>query len=413
MNILVVSPYLPHPASGHGTGIILHGLLRHLAPRHQVTLLSFCDDRERRLASDLRLPVEVIIVPRGRAGRPGAGAFLRLASVRSLQFLWSLLTWKPYYVAKYRNRKMARMVSRLTDERAFDIVQFEMSHMGRYLRNVKKGRTVLHEHDVSFRPAYRRYRRSGAGPKKFAWFVEWCRWFRYERAIVPRFDHTLCVTEQDVRLLERFTGSTSVSYLPRGVDVPDRVPDAGAREPGSLLFVGTFSHQPNVDAAMWTVKEIFPLVLRTYPGATLSIIGLDPPEPLRAAAASFSGVKILGFVDDVNPYLRKCAVFIAPLRYGGGVKVKILHALAQGIPVVTTKVGAEGIEGLSDGGVLIGDSSERLADHICTLFRDPRRASELARKGWDIVRNSYTWEAVTKRLEDIYGRILSPEREGA
>jgi polysaccharide biosynthesis protein PslH len=411
MKVLIVSPYLPHPLSGHGTGTFMYGLLRHISRRHEITLVSFCDQRELALSADLKeLPIRLHAVPRGKGAQQNFWWNMYLAATRLLQFVRSIVLWQPYYVSKFYHPRMARLIDRLTREESFDIVQFEMVQMALYIRYCRRGKRILHAHDVAFRPAYRRYASSSSLIGTLLLFVEWCRWVSFERRMGRRFDRIICVTEQDKMLLKWLTGVDRISYLPRGVDVAGQFPPYASRDPHTVIFVGTFSHRPNREAASWLVREIFPGVRKSIPEAVLSIVGSNPPSDLRDSAARDPHIKILGFVDDVEEYLRKASVFVAPLRSGGGVKVKILHAMAQGIPVVTTKVGVEGIEGITPECALIGDSAERLAENICSVIRDRERAAFVGRKGWEAMRDRYSWENVISRLEEIY---RSPAGKGS
>ncbi len=318
----------------------MYGLLTKIAPRHEVTLVSFCDKRELALADDLRaLPIRFHAVPRGKGGQPNVWWNLYLIATRALQYLRSVLLWQPYYVAKFYHPRMARLLGRITAESSYDIVQLEMVQMAQYIGSAASGKQILQAHDVAFRPAYRRFRSAGSILAKSVSFVEWCRWAMFERRMTGKFDGVICVTEQDKMLLERLTSSPKISYLPRGVDVAEEFPPYAGRDRESLLFVGTFSHRPNREAALWLAGEIFPSVLRKFPRSILSIVGSNPPRELQELAARIPQIRILGFVDDVRAHLRTSAVFVAPLRSGGGVKVKILHAMGQGIPVVTTRVG--------------------------------------------------------------------------
>jgi glycosyltransferase involved in cell wall biosynthesis len=407
MRILVISPYLPHPQSGHGTGVFMHGLLQRLTARHDVTLVSFCDQKELMLAEDLKtLPMKLHTIPRNKGSHGNLILNFHLAIVRTLQFLRSIVLWQPYYVSKWRHSRLARLISHLTDTNDYDIVQFEFAIMGQHIEFVRGGKTVLHEHDVTYRPAYRRYRASKNLLQRFVLFLEWCRWNLYEPKIVQKFHHVLTVTAQDKMLLEWLTGMKHISYLPRAVDVPNAVPIYPSREPMSLLFVGTFAHAPNVDAILWSCEKIFPLVLQKFPDTIFYIIGANPPSALSKFSIEHTGIKLLGFVDDIEAYFRRCRVFLAPLRFGGGVKVKILHAMAQAIPVVTTRIGIEGIEGIHPGTVLIGDSAQKIADQICMLLENSSHAEEVGRKGWDLVKQFYSWESVITKLETIYKQVV-------
>jgi len=412
VNILIVTPYLPHPAAGHGTGVFMHSLLAQIAPRHRITLLSFCDREEERGGDALRaLGIDLHIVRRARGSQPGAAANARLALRRGIQFLGSILSWKPYYVAKWRDARMARAVRDLTERLPFDIVQCEFAFMGQYASFAARGATVLHEHDVTYRPAYRRFRRARTPAARFLHYLEWCRWARYERRLVPRFDHVFTVTEQDRMLLRRLCHSERISYLPRGADTAGAPADYADRQPHSMLFIGTFHHQPNVDAALLLAEEILPLVAREYPDAVVDIIGADPPGELTARAAAEPRLKVRGYVDDVTPYLRRAAVFVAPLRFGGGVKLKIIHAMAEGIPVVTTRVGIEGIEGIGPGAAAVASTPAALAGLVCRLFADPALASHTGARGREAVARHYAWAAVAATLERQYAQIIARHKE--
>ena len=299
---------------------------------------------------------------------------------------------------------MAKLVRRLTRDRSFDIVQFEMSQMAQYVKFVGNGKTILHEHDVSFRPAYRQYKAATSAVKRLVAYIEWCRWSRYERTMARRFDHILCVTRQDTSLMQWMSAKNDVSYFPRGVDTPDDIPPYASREPNSMLFVGTFSHYPNADAALWLAREIFPLVARKVPESVLYVVGSHPPAELLSLASNMPRVKVLGFVDDVASYMFRCRVFVAPLRLGGGVKVKVLHAMAHGIPVVSTRIGMEGIEGTRSA-ALVGDTPQRLADSIVALLTDPRQSERLATTALGSLRKWYSWESVVARLQTIYDEV--------
>jgi len=306
------------------------------------------------------------------------------------------------FVSKYHDSRIADRVAKLTSQNAFDIVQFEMTAMAQYLPAVRSGKNVLHEHDVAFRPAYRSFRRAGSAVKKlFAW-IEWCRWSRFELNAIPKFDRILCVTEQDTMLLRRLTGSDRVSYFSRGVGVGQSFPAFESRKNATLLFVGTYDHTPNVDAAMWLVSEIFPRVLKQRPDAELHLIGKNPPETLSRMAQRSGQIKVPGFVDDIGAELSSASCFVAPLRFGGGVKIKLLHAIAAGIPVVTTRFGAEGIEGIDGQNVFIGDSAESLAAHVITALDNRPLAEARAKSAWEGVKRYYSWEGTVRRLEEIY-----------
>jgi glycosyltransferase involved in cell wall biosynthesis len=385
----------------------MYDMLRHISGKHTVSLICFADAREMKLAPDLHLlPITVQLIPRMKQTNRGIGEVLVLFLIRFLQLLRSVFLWQPYYVSKFRHRGMAHAISDATTKQHFDIIQIEYAQMGQYVEHVKQGKTVVHLIDVTFRPAYRYYKEAGSPFSKAALYIEWCRWTHYEPRMVRRFDAVTTLTAQDQMLLQRLAGLPRVDVLPPGVDIPGKVPAASGRDPCSLVFVGNLAQTPNDDAAVWLCSEIFPLVLESFPQTTLLIIGRNPSPALRGFAEKYARIKILDFVESLSAYLFQCSVFIAPLRLGGGIKIKILDALAHGIPVVTTPVGVEGISGLDSSNIRVARKASGLATRTIELLNDPVKAESLGRRGQEAVSKHYSWAPIIQRTVDFYQHIL-------
>ncbi len=407
MKILIVTPYLPHPKCGHGGGTYLYHFLNHLSKKHQITLASFADDREIELVNDLgQLPIELHTIYRIKGRGKSIFSTFILLLIRTFRLIQSVILWQPYYISKFKNHDMASLIKMLTQNNLFDIIQFEYSQMGSYSKFVKQGKIILREHDVVYRPAYRAYKKSRYLIQKIVLLIEWCRWAKYEPKMVKRFDFVLTSSEQDKSLLEWLTGLDNIDFVPFGIDVAECIPNYHSRKSNNLLFVGNFSHRPNADAAIWLVENIFPKVQKRIPTTILYIAGANPPERLKSLCANKFNVKLLGFVDDIIPFFRGCGIFVAPLRFGGGVKIKILQAMAQGIPIVTTKIGIEGIAAIYPEGVLVSNSSKEIVDQICKLVNEPELAEKIGNNGWEAMKKSYSWESIIKKFETIYTDLI-------
>jgi polysaccharide biosynthesis protein PslH len=408
MKILIVTPYLPHPKCGHGGGVYLFKLIEKLIPLHQLTIVSFCDHIEKVLFEDLKsLPVKFYLISRDKGAQANILRFLQLFSLRLFKFFVSLLLWEPYYVSKYKDRRMSSLISKITSEDNFDIILFEYTQMAQYVKNVTYGKTILHEIDVSYRPVYRRFKKAKTIFRKIVLYIEWCRWAKYEPGMVSRFDAVLTVTEQDRLLLQWLTKMDNIYYFPHAIEIPKNIPLYSSREPFSILFVGSYLHQPNVDAALWICKEIFPQIKNKYKDSYLYIVGPNPTDELLRLADKSLGINIVGFVDKVEPFFQKCSVFVAPLRFGGGVKNKILYAMANGIPVITTKIGIEGIETFDSTSVLYADSTKRFVEQICLIFDNIDIASSLSQKAYQNISEIYSWEKVLNQLNKIFNKVIS------
>ena len=407
MKILFLTPYLPHPRAGHGAGEYLYHLIQHLSKRHQVTLCSFCDEREVVLAPELKtLDISYHVIPRSKGRQKNLLANIALAIVRIYQLARSVVFWQPYYVSKFHDARMVQLVKQITSREEFDIVQAEFTFMAQYRVYMRSGKKVLQEIDVSIRPAYRKLKNARSIIAKAIAWVELCRWMRYELRAVSSFDHVLTVTEQDRLLLKKLTKKNHISYFAHAFDIPSTSADYKSREQHSLIFVGSYSHYPNRDAAAWLCEEIFPLVQRRHPEAILYLVGPSFPGELAVKAKENSGIHILGFVKNLDKYLQRCAVFVAPLRHGGGIKNKVLYAMAYGLPVVTTSIGIEGIDGLQPDTVLLGTTPQKLAEQIGKLFDDTHLAEDVGKRGVDLVRTHYDWDRSIRDVESIYQNIL-------
>ena len=406
MRILVLTAYLPHPLSGHGGGEYVYGLVKHLSKSHDVSVVSFADEQEVELSKDLKdLPIRCHVVPRHKGKQKSLLGNSYLLARRMLQLAASILLWQPYYISKYRNRNLAHFIAQETASTTYDIVQIEFAQMGQYARFVRSGKKIIREHDVMFRPAYRRYRKARF-IVKFLYFIEWCRWAMYERTMTRHFHCVLTFTEQDKNLLERLTGAHNIEYNPRGIEVPEIVAGYSRREQNSILFVGTFNHTPNVDAAFWLCSEIFPELQKLRPNSILYIIGKNAPPHILATAANNPGIKLLGFIPSIEEYFNRVSVFAAPIRFGGGIKTKVLHAQSYGLPVVTTPIGAEGIERECVEAMIVKRESKEIVRGIMTLFNDPEFARRLSESGRQAVARHYSWDFVVKDLEKVYDVML-------
>jgi glycosyltransferase involved in cell wall biosynthesis len=238
---------------------------------------------------------------------------------------------------------------------------------------------------------------------------------RYEGLIVRNFDQTLAVTEVDRRALSaaatsslNATASTmpAISVIPIAVDTGRLQPVR--RQPGStnILTLGTLHYPPNADGIRWFLNEVFPLIQGKVPGATLTIIGKNPPEDfLDRASHEPHSIYVTGYVPDLTPYLEKAALMAVPVRAGGGMRVRILEAFARAMPVVTTTIGLEGINAQADEEVLVADSPSDFASTVVCLLRDENLQAKLATKGHRLAENNYDWKVVLKAMDTIYNEI--------
>ncbi len=263
-------------------------------------------------------------------------------------------------------------------------------------RDVPAARRVLDLHNVES-ALVRSYARVGRGPAGLLAHAEAAALRAMERSVVPSFDTVVVVSERERHRLPAGVGDVLV--CPNGRDPDPSGPLPPATTP-TAAFVATLGWAPNVDAAVWFAQEVWPEVHRRSPEARLLLVGRDPAPSVRALATS--SVEVSGTVSDVRPYLAKARVAVAPLRSGGGTRLKILEALDAGRPVVATSVAVDGLEDLIGEGVVVADDPGTMIEELRALLDDPDGAAALGRAGHDAVAARHTWDvALAPLLESV------------
>jgi glycosyltransferase involved in cell wall biosynthesis len=286
--------------------------------------------------------------------------------------------------------------------------------MGQYYADYRRLACVLFEHDVYFQSIGRGLAGQGGPARKIKSSFEYLRALRFELRMLPKFDRIqICSPENRDYLL---------SFLPelRGKMDDNRAGiatsrydfHAGGREPDTMLFLGSFRHPPNIEALEWFVGKVLPLVLQKSPKAKLVIVGADPP-PRHSLPDLPDNIELRGFVEDVREPLGRYAVFVCPILSGSGMRVKLLEAFSAGIPVVSTRIGAEGLTS-EDGAICaLSDDPEQFAARILALFENPAGAAEMAGRARQHVVNTRDMGVLTRQLMESYRTVLVAKRAQA
>ena len=273
-----------------------------------------------------------------------------------------------------------------------------------WLKQHTGARILYYTHDLHYLREQRRYQLEGS-----VWALQESERLKpIELGIFRDVDRVLTPSRDEAEVILREVPDANVAVIPAylyGDDTIAGVPDDLA-DRCDMIFVGGFDHTPNVDAALWLARDIMPLVWKELPETTLWIIGNVPPCSVRALGSEL--IHVTGFVPDLDPYLKRARVSLNPLRYGAGVKGKIVTSLQAGIPVITTSCGNEGIQ-LRDGqDALIGESAAELADAAVRLLRDPALCERLIRSGTEVVRTRFSRELARRRMRELLGHTLCP-----
>jgi glycosyltransferase involved in cell wall biosynthesis len=228
-------------------------------------------------------------------------------------------------------------------------------------------------------------------------------WKRFARRVIAQLDALVVLTERDAAAIAPVAGTTRVVTIPLGSIIPPQPLDPRGRG-RSIVYIGSYIHAPNVDAAHRLARDVFPLVRAQVPDAELTLVGSRPTPAILGLAGS--GISVVGDAPDVVPYLDAAAVVVTPIRQGGGMRVKVLEALAAGKALVATRLAAEGLDVVSGEQLLLAESDSELAEAIVLLLRDDERREALARRARAWAEAHLEWDATVREHEELYASLL-------
>lgn len=403
----MVTPMLPQRHPTNAPPLVTYTELARLAPSHEITLVTIAgaDPGDQNAVDDLRalgIDVEVLWRPEPNHMDHWAGR-LRLARD------W-LCSRRPLYPLWFFEPKMQDILDRLLGEKRFDLIQVEDSAVALYCFRTKVP-IILMEHEVRCpRPIQWHRQRDESRAHWIFREVNWRRWRRYYSNVWRRFDLIQVFTPRDATAIHSITPALAdrVRVNPFGIETPTSA-DPCDEEHNTIVFVGGFAHLPNVDAALWLGREIMPLLRAYCPCVHLIVVGSYPPHSILSLASS--DIIVTGRVPEVEPYLQRAAVVLAPVRSGGGMRMKVLQGMALGKAVVTTSLGAAGlaVEGI-ELPLIIAEGAEDFARATAMLLNAPDSRRELGARARVYVAEHYSAAAFTRRLEAIYTEVVSPRK---
>jgi len=394
VKILWLGPGFLHPATRGGQIRTLE-MLRRLHTRHEIHYVGLHDGSGEALERSSEYCSKAWPVPYVLAPRDSARFWIQTA-----RFLFSKL---PVVVARKRSRAAGQFVERLLREQGFDLVVCDFLTPTVHLPPAQP--FVLVEHNVET-VLWRRYAEQATDPAARLFFrLQAERMLRFECGACRRATQVITVSEADAASLREMCGVSHASAIPTGVDAARFArPSAPAPAPASdVLFVGSMDWLPNIDGVRWFVREVLPRIRQRVPQCSLTIAGRHPPASIRELATADSRIRVTGTVDDIRPYLWAASVSVVPLRIGGGTRLKIYEAMAAGIPVVSTTIGAEGLDVSSPMNIRIADTAEAFADACVELLADPAECARQAAAA-ALVSERFSWETVAARFEEIVMR---------
>jgi glycosyltransferase involved in cell wall biosynthesis len=407
MRILFLTQVLPYPLDA-GPKVRAYYVLRYLAQRHDVTLVSFVRATDTPEAvthlEKFCCGIYTTPMPRGR---------LRDAS----HLARSLLMDTPFLIARDEVRTMRDLlVNVVRNAGPFDAIhadQLWMAPYAEYAQSVGAGGrrppVTLDQHNAVYLIPERMQQDAANPLKRRLLDLEARKLAAYEVDACSRFDHVVWVTQEDYQAVYGQANGAGSRLRNSGVIPICTEVDAQARvtrtkDPRRVTFLGGLHYPPNAEGVLWFAREVFPAILAQAPDAVLTVIGKQPPVALQQLPIPERNLDVTGYVVEPRPYLEQTAAFIVPLHAGGGMRVKILDAWRWGLPIVSTGIGAEGIQVTSGEDMLIADTSGDFAAATVALLRDAGAGRRLADAGFSTLSRRYDWQRVYPQWDQIYAQ---------
>jgi polysaccharide biosynthesis protein PslH len=410
MRILWIKANKILPAHSGGD-IRSFNILQQLAKRDEVVFLSYYDgapDLAYEAELQKRLPGAVCVCT-GQRMESGWG--------RGWDYIRRLPEAAPYAVGRFASSAVQKSVRECLAQKNPDVAvdvavcDFLDAAINYPDSSSDSGRipTVLFQHNVESE-IWRRHANNGSGlAMKMVYRREFRKMLGYEQATVRQFDHVIAVSESDRKLLSAWAEPDRVSVVPTGVDTGEFFPGEGAvREKPLVVFVGAMDWEPNVDAVKYFCADIWPGILNKVPKARFRIVGRNPDRRLFALAGD--SVEVTGSVPSVGEHLREAAVVVVPLRIGGGTRLKIYEAMAVGKAVVSTTVGAEGLDVHAGQDLILADSARVFSESVIALLENPEMRRRMGQAAL-ATSGKYGWVVVGDRFREVLRRVVGSGAE--
>jgi glycosyltransferase involved in cell wall biosynthesis len=402
MKILMIAPYAPYPPNSGGR-IRMWEQIKYLGPRHQLSVVYFVHSRkeyEQRTVLDDYCHQAVAVVPR-----------LEEPSVNSNLPHSARL---PGVLKAYDVPDMYKTLTAINEKTGFDVTIIEHIFMAHY-QAVTPNPTILQEQNIEStifkqlaaidEPGGSKSDRMEAAKRRTFHKATWMHMVRYENETWPNFPLRITVSDRDKNEMDRRCPSGKSVVIENGVDTTTitPVPLTNARK---ILFMGTLSYQPNIDAVVYFCQNILPIIWQNAPDTSLVIAGRDP-VPAIQALASDSQIEVIANPPDMSVVAQTCCMAIAPLRSGGGTRIKILHAMAMGLPMVSTSIGCEGLTVTDSADIFIRDEPRPFAEAVLRLLTDADMRRQFRSTGRQLVEDRYDWSRKFEQLETELQQLIN------
>ncbi len=401
MRILWLKTELLHPLDKGGK-IRTYNMLRELKRDHRITYLTLDDgnagDEARAQASEFC--DELVCIPHPQQEKFTSAFYLELGL--------NLFSPLPYAIQKYKSQRMRAEIKARLHHDEFDVLVCDFLTPAVNVPSRLPTPGVLFQHNVEAM-IWKRHHEVQANPIKKAYlYGQWVKIRRFEAQMCRRFDSVVAVSRDDRETLRTEYGVTSVFDVPTGVDIEFFRPSGNeTQDLHNVVFTGSMDWLPNEDAIRYFAEQIMPLVKQSVPDLTLTVVGRNPFPGLIELSKRDSSIIVTGRVEDVRPYIERAAVYVVPLRIGGGTRLKIYEAMAMGKPIVSTTIGAEGLPVQDGEHLLLADAPEDFANALIRFLEDKSLAEKVGNQAALLVRRQFGWDRAAEKLAEACEHALS------
>ncbi len=403
MKVLFLSQIIPYPPHG---GVLQRGynIIREIGKENEVYLLAFHHPdtiATESLLEESKRELEKIC---------SQVHYFKLWPKQSkihkfLAFLLGFFYPLPFSVLAHKSSAYKKTIREILEKNEIDIVHIDTVGLSQYRECIGDVQCIVTHHNIESSLMARRSKVESNWFARYYVAKQSKRLREYEAIESEKYPVNVMMSKTDAEELNQMSPGVNTAIVPNGVDV-NYFTKLGDKEEQAIIYTGGMNMFANKDAVMHLINDIWPIVKKKIPAINFYIIGQDPPKELLSIASQDSGIKVLGFVDDIRPYVAKSAIYVVPLRVGGGTRLKVLDALAQGKAIVSTSIGSEGIEVTDRLNVYLEDTDEGFANSIIELINDEERRCELGKQARLLAEQKYAWPSIAKGLIAAYKSVI-------
>ena len=396
MKLLFITPYLPSEKSGHAGAKLIYQNIISLSKLHQVSLATFIDSNEENMLSVLAnngIDVHPVNYPRNQKSILGK----LFSGFRNIVPAVSYLMGKePFFFAKYNKKRMRSLILQLLSNNNFDLIQVEYNVMHHYSDLFGNIPSVLVFHDISTK-LYERGKNLGINTDRRLYNIA----KKIEVGIANKFDSIVTLTEEDKLYLINLGYKREICVIPPQINVVNNIDVS--KKPNTICFIGSYNRQPNVRAVEVLINDIYKNI--DFP-VELNIAGKRLPKHLQKEIRNTEGINYLGFIEEIDEFIKTQMLMVAPIQLGAGLKMKIPHSLANGTPVITTSIGAEGIDISSENRLWVCDEIEMIVKKINSLLERQPILIERGKAGQNAVKKLFSEEVILSRFDQLFSQLI-------